>query len=177
VCGFQVVFIGVHLPSYIINQQLDVAPGTAALALIGLFKIFGTYSAGMFGARYSKPRLLTMLYALRAIVITYLIAVSVTKISVSGFSIAMGLLWLSTVPLTNGTLASVFGVRNLSMLGGIVYFFHQVGSFFGGWLCGLVYDRTGSYDLAWYISIVLIVLAAVCIGLSQSVRSNERILR
>ncbi|WP_339465004.1 MULTISPECIES: MFS transporter [unclassified Pseudomonas] len=161
VCGFQVVFIGIHLPSYIIDQHLDVGTGTAALALIGLFNIFGTYTAGIFGARYSKPRLLTMLYALRAIVIACFIAVPVTKLSVYCFSIAIGFLWLSTVPLTNGTIASVFGVRNLSMLGGIVYFFHQVGAFFGGWLGGLVYDRTGSYDLVWYISIVLSVIATV----------------
>ncbi|UVJ42882.1 MFS transporter [Pseudomonas sp. LS1212] len=160
VCGFQVVFIGVHLPSYLVDQHLPAAVGTTVLALVGLFNIFGTYLAGWLGGRMSKPRLLTALYLIRAVVIVAFISVPVTVTSAYLFGIAMGLLWLSTVPLTNGTVATLFGVRNLSMLGGIVFLFHQLGAFLGGWLGGVVYDQTGSYDLVWQISILLSVIAA-----------------
>ncbi|WP_409519193.1 MFS transporter [Pseudomonas sp. MSSRFD41] len=160
VCGFQVVFIGVHLPAYLVDQHLPATVGTTVLALIGLFNIFGTYTAGWLGGRISKPRLLTGLYLLRAVVIVLFLWVPVTQASAYLFGMAMGFLWLSTVPLTNGTVATLFGVRNLSMLGGIVFLFHQLGSFLGGWLGGVVYDRTGSYDLIWQIAILLSVLAA-----------------
>ena len=160
VCGFQVVFIGVHLPAYLVDQHLPATIGTTVLALVGLFNIFGTYTAGWLGGRMSKPRLLTALYLLRAVVIVLFIWVPVSAVSAYLFGIAMGLLWLSTVPLTNGTVATLFGVRNLSMLGGIVFLFHQLGAFLGGWLGGVVYDRTGNYDLVWQISILLSLLAA-----------------
>ena len=160
VCGFQVVFIGVHLPAYLVDQHLPAAIGTTVLALVGLFNIVGTYTAGWLGGRMSKPRLLTALYLLRAVVIVLFLWAPVTQFSAYLFGIAMGLLWLSTVPLTNGTVATLFGVRNLSMLGGIVFLFHQLGAFLGGWLGGVVYDRTGSYDLVWQIAIVLSLLAA-----------------
>ncbi|WP_296252532.1 MFS transporter [Pseudomonas sp. UBA4194] len=159
VCGFQVVFIGVHLPSYLVDQHLPATVGTTVLALVGLFNIFGTYIAGWLGGRMSKPRLLTALYLLRAVVIALFLWFPVTTFSACLFGIAMGLLWLSTVPLTNGTVATLFGVRNLSMLGGIVFLFHQLGAFLGGWLGGVVYDQTGSYDLVWQISIALSLLA------------------
>ncbi|MBD8612391.1 MFS transporter [Pseudomonas putida] len=159
VCGFQVVFIGVHLPSYLVDQHLPASVGTTVLALIGLFNIFGTYTAGWLGGRFSKPRLLTALYLLRAVVIVLFLWFPVTTFSACLFGMAMGLLWLSTVPLTNGTVATLFGVRNLSMLGGIVFLFHQLGAFLGGWLGGLVYDHTGSYDLVWQLSIALSLLA------------------
>ncbi|MNF26748.1 putative MFS-type transporter YhjX [compost metagenome] len=139
VCGFQVVFIGVHLPSYLVDQHLPATVGTTVLALVGLFNIFGTYIAGWLGGRMSKPRLLTALYLIRAVVIVAFISVPVSVTSAYLFGIAMGLLWLSTVPLTNGTVATLFGVRNLSMLGGIVFLFHQ---------------------LVWRISIALSVIAA-----------------
>lgn len=161
VCGFQVVFIGVHLPAYLVDQHLPVIVGTTVLALVGLFNVFGTYIAGWLGGRHSKPRLLSVLYLARAVVIILFIATPLSVWTAYIFGIAMGLLWLSTVPLTNGTVATMFGVRNLSMLGGIVFFMHQVGAFLGGWLGGYVYDRTGNYDLVWYISILLSVLAAV----------------
>lgn len=161
VCGFQVVFIGVHLPSYLVDQHLPASVGTTVLALVGLFNIFGTYIAGWLGGRMSKPRLLTGLYLLRAVVIVLFIWFPVTTFSACLFGVAMGLLWLSTVPLTNGTVATLFGVRNLSMLGGIVFLFHQLGAFLGGWLGGLVYDHTGSYDLVWQLAIVLSLLAGV----------------
>lgn len=160
VCGFQVVFIGVHLPAYLVDQHLPATVGTTVLALVGLFNIFGTYTAGWLGGKMSKPRLLTGLYLLRAVVIAWFVWAPVTTTSAYLFGMAMGFLWLSTVPLTNGTVATLFGVRNLSMLGGIVFLFHQLGSFLGGWLGGVVYDRTGSYDLIWQVSILLSLLAA-----------------
>jgi MFS family permease len=160
VCGFQVVFIGVHLPAYLLDQHLAATTGTTVLALIGLFNIVGTYTAGWLGGRMSKPRLLTALYLLRAVVIALFLWWPVSTTSAYLFGIAMGLLWLSTVPLTNGTVATLFGVRNLSMLGGIVFLFHQLGAFLGGWLGGVVYDRMGSYELIWQVSIGLSLLAA-----------------
>ncbi|MHA6493907.1 MFS transporter [Pseudomonas borbori] len=160
VCGFQVVFIGVHLPAFLVDQHLPALVGTTVLALVGLFNIFGTYIAGWLGGRMSKPRLLSALYLARAVVITAFVVAPLTVWSAYAFGIAMGLLWLSTVPLTNGTVATLFGVRNLSMLGGIVFLFHQLGAFLGGWLGGYLYDRTGSYDLVWQIAIVLSLLAA-----------------
>lgn len=160
VCGFQLVFIGVHLPAYLVDKNLPVIVGTTVLALVGLFNVFGTYIAGWLGEYRSKPRLLSALYLARGVVITLFIATPVTIWTAYAFGIAMGLLWLSTVPLTNGTIATMFGVRNLSMLGGIVFLFHQIGSFLGGWLGGYLFDRTGSYDLVWQISIVLSVVAA-----------------
>lgn len=160
VCGFQVVFIGVHLPAYLVDQHLPASVGTTVLALVGLFNIFGTYTAGWLGGRMSKPRLLTGLYLARAVVIGLFLWLPVTTATAYVFGMAMGFLWLSTVPLTNGTVATLFGVRNLSMLGGIVFLFHQLGSFLGGWLGGVVYDRTGSYDLIWQVSILLSLLAA-----------------
>lgn len=167
VCGFQVVFIGVHLPAYLVDQHLPAVVGTTVLALIGLFNVFGTYFAGWLGGRMSKPRLLSALYLTRAVVIAAFVMTPLSTWSAYAFGIAMGLLWLSTVPLTNGTVATLFGVRNLSMLGGIVYLFHQVGAFLGGWLGGYVYDQTGNYDLVWQISILLSLLAA---GLNWPIR-------
>jgi MFS family permease len=160
VCGFQVVFIGVHLPAYLVDQHLPATVGTTVLALIGLFNVFGTYIAGWLGGRMSKPRLLTGLYLLRAVVIVLFLWAPLTETTAYLFGISMGLLWLSTVPLTNGTVATLFGVRNLSMLGGIVFLFHQLGAFLGGWLGGVVYDHTGNYDLIWHVSIALSLLAA-----------------
>ncbi|HWV08954.1 MAG TPA: MFS transporter [Pseudomonas sp.] len=160
VCGFQVVFIGVHLPAYLVDQHLPALVGTTVLALVGLFNIFGTYIAGWLGGRMSKPRLLSALYLARAVVIVAFVLTPLSVWTAYAFGVAMGLLWLSTVPLTNGTVATLFGVRNLSMLGGIVFLFHQLGSFLGGWLGGYVYDHTGSYDLVWQIAVVLSLLAA-----------------
>ena len=161
VCGFQVVFIGVHLPSYLKDHGL--APGVAAtaLALVGLFNVFGTYIAGSLGGRLPKTYLLSGIYALRGVVITAFVLAPLTPWSVYLFAAAMGFLWLSTVPLTNGIVASIFGVRYLSMLGGLVFLSHQLGSFMGVWLGGRLYDATGSYDVVWWISIALSVFAAL----------------
>ncbi len=161
VCGFQVVFIGVHLPAYLVDRHLPATVGTTVLALVGLFNVFGTYIAGWLGGRMSKPKLLTGLYLLRGVVIIAFLWAPLTVWTAYLFGIAMGLLWLSTVPLTNGTVATLFGVRNLSMLGGITFLFHQIGAFLGGWLGGYVYDHTGNYDLVWQISILLSLLAGL----------------
>lgn len=160
VCGFQVVFIGIHLPAYLVDKNLPIIVGTTVLALVGLFNVFGTYIAGWLGEYHSKPRLLSVLYLARAVVILLFITLPISTWTAYAFGISMGLLWLSTVPLTNGTIATMFGVRNLSMLGGIVFLFHQIGSFLGGWLGGYLFDRTGSYDLVWKIAIALSLIAA-----------------
>ena len=161
VCGFQVVFIAVHLPGYLFDQGLAVQVGSTTLALVGLFNIFGTYAAGWLGGIYSKPRLLSWIYLIRGAVITAFILLPLSPASAYLFGIAIGLLWLSTVPLTNGIVASVFGVRHLSMLGGIVFLFHQLGSFAGVWLGGMLYDLHGDYDVVWKLAIMLSVVAAL----------------
>jgi MFS family permease len=161
VCGFQVVFIGVHLPSFLRDQQLSAGVAVTALALIGLFNIFGTYLAGQLGARFTKKYLLSGIYALRSIVIVVFIALPMTALSVYIFAAAIGFLWLSTVPLTNGIVAHIFGVRYLSMLSGFVFFSHQMGSFCGVWLGGYLYDKTGSYNVVWMIAIALGIFAAL----------------
>ena len=161
VCGFQVVFIGVHMPSYLKDKGLSPQVASYALALIGLFNVFGTYAAGALGQRLQKKNLLAFIYASRALVIAVFIWAPLTPMSVYIFSAVMGLLWLSTVPLTSATVAQIFGVAHLSMLGGFVFFSHQVGSFLGAWLGGYLYDRTGTYDVVWYIAIALGIFGAL----------------
>ncbi|TCB57974.1 MFS transporter [Acinetobacter terrae] len=161
VCGFQVVFIGIHLPGYLIDHGFNATTGTIFLALVGLFNIVGTYSAGWLGGKYSKPRLLMGLYGLRGIAIIGFLALPLTTWTIYAFGVIMGLLWLSTVPLTNGIVANMFGVKYLSMLSGIVFFTHQVGSFFGGWLGGVNHDMTGNYNMVWMFSILLSLLGIV----------------
>jgi predicted MFS family arabinose efflux permease len=161
VCGFQVVFIGVHLPSYLRDHQLSSGVAVTALALIGLFNIFGTYVAGQLGARFTKKYLLSGIYTLRSIVIVIFLVLPITPVSVYVFAAAIGFLWLSTVPLTSGIVAHIFGVRYLSMLSGFVFFSHQMGSFCGVWLGGYLYDKTGSYNVVWQISIALGIFAAI----------------
>jgi MFS family permease len=161
VCGFQVVFIGVHLPSYLKDKGLSPQVASYALALIGLFNVFGTYIAGSLGQRLAKRKILAFIYLARAAVIGAFLWAPLSPLSVYVFASVMGLLWLSTVPPTNAMVAQIFGVAHLSMLGGFVFFSHQIGSFLGVWLGGLLYDRTGSYDIVWTISIVLGVFAAL----------------
>ncbi|MES2743711.1 MAG: MFS transporter [Pseudomonadota bacterium] len=162
VCGFQVVFIGVHLPAYLKDKGLiDPTVAVMALALIGLFNIFGSYYAGKLGGRLPKRYLLSAIYLSRAVVIGLFLLAPLSPWSVYVFAAAMGLLWLSTVPLTNGIIAAVFGVKHLSMLAGMVFFAHQVGSFLGVWLGGYLYARLGSYNMVWAIIIGLGVLAAL----------------
>ncbi len=161
VCGFQVVFIGVHFPSYLIDKGMDAATGMTALALIGLFNVFGSYTAGHLGGRWPKRHVLAAIYASRSLVIGLFLWAPLTAASVYLFSAAMGLLWLSTVPLTNAIVAQVFGVRFLGMLSGLVFFSHQVGSFLGVWLGGKLFDLTGKYDAVWGICILLGILSAL----------------
>ncbi|NRT55932.1 MFS transporter [Sphaerotilus uruguayifluvii] len=161
VCGFQVVFIGVHMPSYLKDHGLAPQVATTALALIGLFNVFGTYGAGALGQRLAKRHILATIYLLRSVTITLFLAAPLTPASVYLFSAVMGVLWLSTVPPTNAVIAQIFGVQYLSMLGGFVFLSHQVGSFLGVWLGGRLYDATGSYDIVWWLAIALGVFAAL----------------
>ena len=161
VCGFQVVFIGVHMPSYLKDHGLSPQVASYALALIGLFNIFGTYLAGTLGQRIQKRYILSFIYFGRVVAISVFLMVPLTPMSVYVFSAVMGALWLSTVPPTNATVAQIFGVQHLSMLSGFVFFSHQIGSFLGVWLGGYLYDRTGSYDVVWYLSIALGVFAGL----------------
>ncbi len=161
VCGFQVVFIGVHLPSYLKDNGLSPQVASYALALIGLFNVIGTYAAGALGQRLPKRHILAFIYLARAVAITVFLLVPLSPLSVYAFAAVMGVLWLSTVPPTNAVVAQIFGVAHLSMLGGFVFFSHQIGSFLGVWLGGVLYDRTGSYDVVWLIAIALGVFAAL----------------
>ncbi|MBA4261239.1 MAG: MFS transporter [Comamonadaceae bacterium] len=161
VCGFQVVFIGVHMPSYLKDNGLSPQVASYALALIGLFNVIGTYAAGALGQRFPKRYILSFIYIARAVAISVFLLVPLSPMSVYIFSSVMGVLWLSTVPPTNAVVAQIFGVAHLSMLGGFVFFSHQIGSFMGVWLGGVLYDRTSSYDVVWWIAIALGVFAAL----------------
>ena len=148
-CGFQLVFITTHLPAYL--QLCGVAPGVSAsaLALIGLFNTVGTYVFGLLGARYSQKHLLALIYLLRTLFIVLFLLVPVSATSTLVFAAAMGFLWLGVAPLVTGIIGRVFGLVHFNTLYGIVFLSHQVGSFFGAWMGGIVYDRTGSYNVAW----------------------------
>ncbi len=161
VCGFQVVFIGIHMPSYLKDHGLTPNVATTALALIGLFNVIGTYAAGSLGQRMPKRYILSGIYALRSVVIIIFISLPLTPMSVYVFASAIGVLWLSTVPPTNAVVAQIFGVQYLSMLSGFVFVSHQLGSFMGAWLGGRLYDMTGSYDVVWWIAVALGVFAAI----------------
>jgi MFS family permease len=161
VCGFQVVFIGVHMPSYLKDKGLSPEVAAYALGLIGLFNVFGTYAAGVLGQKLPKRYILSFIYGARAVVITIFMLVPLSPMSVYVFAAVMGLLWLSTVPPTNAVVAQIFGVAHLSMLGGFVFMSHQVGSFMGVWLGGYLYDKTGSYDIVWQLAIALGIFAAL----------------
>ncbi len=161
VCGFQVVFIGVHLPAFLVDQGLSPNVGMTALALIGFFNVIGTYGWGRLGGRYLKKRLLSTIYLLRSLVIVLFLMAPASPWSTYLFAAAIGLLWLATVPLTSAMVAHIFGVRYLSMLSGIVFLSHQVGSFLGAWLGGFLFDATGSYHSVWVIAVALGVVAAL----------------
>jgi len=160
VCGFHTAFITLHLPAYVQDHGLAVGVGVKAIALIGLFNILGTYTAGWLGTHWSKKGLLAGIYAGRSVAIAGLLIAPVSPISIYVFAAAMGFLWLGTVPLTNALVAQIYGTRYVSMLAGVVFFGHQIGSFLGAWLGGAIYDRTGSYDLVWQLSLALGLIAA-----------------
>jgi len=176
VCGFQVVFIGVHLPAYLKDQGIvDPQVAVIALALIGLFNIFGSYYAGKLGGILPKRHLLSAIYFARAILITGFLLAPLSPMTVYLFAALMGLLWLSTVPLTNGMVAGIFGVRYLSMLSGFVFLSHQIGSFLGVWLGGYLYTTQGSYQTVWLITIALGVFAGlVNLPINESPIVRER---
>ncbi len=161
VCGFQVVFVGVHLPAYLADKGMAPHVAVTALALIGLFNIVGTWTTGWLGSRMQKRYILSAIYFLRAIVFALFFYLPLSAWTVYAFAVALGLLWLSTVPPTNSMVAQIFGVRYLAMLTGVTFFSHQIGSFLGAWLGGRLFDTTGSYDVVWYLSIALGVLAGL----------------
>jgi predicted MFS family arabinose efflux permease len=161
VCGVHTAFMALHLPSYVQDAGLSLTVGMTALALIGFGNIFGSYGAGWLGGRASKKWLLTGIYGLRAVLILFLMLAPKSAATMYAFAFGMGLLWLSTVPLTQALVAQIFGVRHVSMLAGVVFFGHQIGSFCGAWLGGVIFTRQGSYDLAWWISMGLAVFAAI----------------
>jgi predicted MFS family arabinose efflux permease len=161
VCGFQLVFIGVHLPSHLKDKGLSPEVAAWALALIGLFNVLGTYIAGKLGERMFKRHILAFIYLARSVVIGLFLLVPLSPMSVYVFAAAIGFLWLSTVPPTNAVVAQMFGPRHFSMLSGFVFFSHQIGSFLGVWLGGKLFDATGSYTVVWVLTIILGVLAAL----------------
>jgi MFS family permease len=161
VCGFHIAMLTVHLPAFVTDQGLSPAHGMTALALIGLFNVLGTLGAGYLGGRFSKKYLLSTIYSIRAVLITMLVMFPLSPLTLYVFAIGIGLLWLGTVPLTNGLVGQIFGMRYAAMLMSIVFLGHQIGSFVGIWLAGYLYDTTGSYNGAFYTSIGLGVFAAL----------------
>jgi MFS family permease len=161
VCGFQIMFISVHFPAYLIDQRMTPETGMTALALIGLFNIFGTYLWGWLGNRYTKKYVLSALYFTRAAVVAVFMLAPLSPATVYLFAATIGFLWLGTVPVTSGLIADVFGVKYLATLTGIAFLFHQVGSFVGVWAGGHLFDSTGSYQLMWIFTIALGVMAGV----------------
>lgn len=174
VCGFHVVFIATHLPSYLVDLGFEASLGAKALTLIGFFNILGTYAWGQVGGRYRKKTMLALLYALRAIILALFIFLPKSELSVLLFAGSMGALWLGTVPLTSGLVGDIFGVRYVSTLFGMVFFGHQVGAFCGAWLGGYVFDRTGSYSAVWLTALGLSLVAMVIhLVLRDSSQGNQ----
>lgn len=176
VCGFHVAFITVHFPSYVRDLGLAPEVGAYSIALIGVFNIFGSFLSGAAGQRWSKRYGLSLIYLARAIVITALLLGPKTELTIYLFAASMGILWLSTVPLTSGIVAQVFGVHYMATLFGIVFFSHQIGSFMGVWLGGYLYDITGSYNGVWWTGVILGVAAAV-IHLPINERPLKRLMK
>lgn len=160
VCGFHLAFITVHMPAYLVDVGLSANVGAWSISLIGLCNVFGAYYAGILSAKRSKKKLLASIYILRAIAITCFLVLPISIISVLIFSAAMGFLWLATIPPTSGLVSHLFGVRYMTLLYGIVFFSHQIGSFTGVWLGGWLYESYGSYDIVWIAGIFLGLLAA-----------------
>jgi MFS family permease len=161
VCGFHIAMLTVHLPAFVTDAGLSATHGMTALALIGLFNVVGTLGAGWAGGRFSKKYLLSTIYAVRAVLIAILVFLPLSPATLYVFACGIGLLWLGTVPLTNGLVGQIFGLRYMATLTAIVFFGHQIGSFIGVWLAGYLYDVTGSYNGALMTSIALGVFAAL----------------
>ncbi len=160
-CGFQLLFITVHLPAYLVDRGLSVDDGAWTLGTIGLFNIIGSFTAGWLGNRMPKRYLLSIIYMLRSVAVIAFVTLPMTNASAIAFGAGMGLLWLSTVPPTSALVAIMFGTRWMATLFGIAFFSHQVGGFLGVWLGGLLYDTTGSYDVVWWLSVVFGVISAI----------------
>jgi len=161
VCGFQVAFITAHFPAYISDLGIAAKWAVVAISLIGFFNIIGSLASGVIGQHYSKPIFLSLIYIARSIAFTAFLLIPPTPTTVVVFSIVIGILWLSTVAPTNALVAVMFGTRYLGMLGGIVFFSHQVGSFLGVWMGGVLYETTGSYDVVWWLGVGLGIFAAL----------------
>ena len=155
------MYIGVHLPSYVTDLGLSAETGAWALSIIGLMNVVGGYSAGVLGGKFPKKYLLSGLYLGRSLVMIGFVLLPPSDIFVLIFAVFMGLFWLSTVPLTTGLVADLYGTRYMTMLYGIVFLSHQLGAFCGGWLGGYVYDTTGSYNLVWWISVALGLISMI----------------
>src|SRR5215469_3969678 len=160
-CGFQLAFITIHMPAYLVDKGLSTAVGGWTIAVIGLFNILGSLSSGWLGGRLPKRYILSVIYLIRALAVLAFISFPVTPASTIVFGAVMGLMWLSTVPPTNGLIATMFGTRWLAMLAGFAFFSHQVGGFLGVWIGGIAFERTGSYDVVWWLSILFGVLSAL----------------
>jgi MFS family permease len=160
-CGFQLAFITIHMPAYLVDKGLSASVGGWTIAVIGLFNIIGSLSSGWLGGRLPKRYILSVIYLIRALAVLAFISFPVTPASTIVFGAVMGLMWLSTVPPTNGLIATMFGTRWFAMLAGFAFFSHQVGGFLGVWLGGLAYEHTGSYDAVWWLSILFGVLSAL----------------
>jgi predicted MFS family arabinose efflux permease len=168
VCGFQTIFIMVHLPAYLVDRGMAPAQGMIALALVGFFNIVGSYLCGFLGGHFSKKYLLSWIYGIRSVAILIFIALPLTQWSTWIFAAVMGITWLGTVPLTNGLVAQIFGVKYLSTLFSISFLGHQVGSFLGAWYGGYMFDATGSYMVVWMVAAALGVLACVlCLPIDE----------
>ena len=160
VCGFHVAFIQVHLPAYLSDNNMPGHSAAWALAIIGLFNIIGAYSSGLLGERFRRKNLLSLIYLARSAVIAAFVVAPITMTSTYLFAAAIGLLWLSTVPLTSGIVVQIFGPQYLGTLFGVVFLSHQLGAFVGVWLGGFAFDKFGSYDAIWWIGVALGLFAA-----------------
>ncbi len=168
VCGFQTAFVMLHLPAFVVDSGMSANVGMTAVALIGLFNIAGSFLSGWLGGIYSKKWLLAGIYALRVVAILAILMLPLTTVTLYVFAAAMGLLWLGTVPLTNGLVGHIFGMKYVGMLYGLVFLGHQIGGFLGAWLGGWIFDAFGSYELAWWLAIGLSVAAALlCIPVRE----------
>ncbi|MDL5029162.1 MFS transporter [Vibrio sp. TMPB1044] len=161
VCGFHVMFIATHLPSYLADKNLPASSAAMALAYVGIFNIFGSYFWGVMGDKFSKRHVMSALYLVRTVVIGAFVTLPVTESTAAIFGGAIGFCWLGTVPLTSGLVRQIFGARYLSTLYGLVFFTHQVGSFLGAWVGGRIYDYYGSYEPIWWSTVVLAFVAAL----------------
>jgi len=173
VCGFHVVYIATHLPSYVVDLGFSASTGAWALGIIGLANVVGGYLAGVLGGKYSKKYLLSFLYFGRSVVMAGFVLLPPSEVLIFIFAVVMGLFWLSTVPLTTGLVADLYGLQHMSTLFGLVFLSHQLGAFLGGWLGGYFYDATGSYNIVWWISVALGIASALAHWPIRPINKNK----